>query len=81
MGRITHMAMCTNNNRRLARFYKIVFGWDEVWNPFQNSPHAFYIGDGYFNLNCLQIRPVRRSQSRRPASEIAGVPGLSLTAK
>jgi catechol 2,3-dioxygenase-like lactoylglutathione lyase family enzyme len=51
------MAMCTNNNRRLARFYKIVFGWDEVWNPFQNSPHAFYIGDGYFNLNCLQIRP------------------------
>ena len=57
MGRITHMAMCTNNNRRLARFYKIVFGWDEVWNPFQNSPHAFYIGDGYFNLNCLQIRP------------------------
>lgn len=56
MGRITHMAMTTNNNRRLARFYKLVFGWDEVWNPWQNSPYAFYIGDGYFNLNCLQIR-------------------------
>jgi catechol 2,3-dioxygenase-like lactoylglutathione lyase family enzyme len=51
------MAMCTKNNRRLARFYGIVFGWDEVWNPLQNSPYAFYIGDGYFNLNCLQIRP------------------------
>jgi len=56
MGRITHMAMTTNNNRRLARFYKVVFAWDEVWNPLQNSPYAFYIGDGYFNLNCLQIR-------------------------
>jgi catechol 2,3-dioxygenase-like lactoylglutathione lyase family enzyme len=56
MGRITHMAMCTKNNRRLARFYRIVFGWEEVWNPVQNSPHAYYIGDGYFNLNCLQIR-------------------------
>ena len=56
MGRITHMAMCTKNNRRLARFYRIVFGWEEVWNPVQNSPFAYYIGDGYFNLNCLQIR-------------------------
>ena len=56
MGRITHMAMCTKNNRRLARFYRIVFGWEEVWNPVQNSPYAYYIGDGYFNLNCLQIR-------------------------
>jgi catechol 2,3-dioxygenase-like lactoylglutathione lyase family enzyme len=56
VGRITHMAMCTKNNRRLARFYRIVFGWEEVWNPVQNSPHAYYIGDGYFNLNCLQIR-------------------------
>jgi catechol 2,3-dioxygenase-like lactoylglutathione lyase family enzyme len=56
MGRITHMAMCTKNNRRLARFYRIVFGWEEVWNPVQNNPYAYYIGDGYFNLNCLQIR-------------------------
>jgi catechol 2,3-dioxygenase-like lactoylglutathione lyase family enzyme len=56
MGRITHMAMCTKNNRRLARFYRIVFGWEEVWNPVQNSPYAYYIGDGCFNLNCLQIR-------------------------
>jgi catechol 2,3-dioxygenase-like lactoylglutathione lyase family enzyme len=56
MGRITHMAMCTKNNRRLARFYGMVFGWKEVWNPVQNSPYAYYIGDGYFNLNCLQIR-------------------------
>lgn len=65
MGRITHMAMCTKNNRRLARFYKTVFAWEEVWNPVQNSPFAYYIGDGYFNLNCLQIRPggAREKQS------------------
>jgi catechol 2,3-dioxygenase-like lactoylglutathione lyase family enzyme len=57
--------MCTKNNRRLARFYRMVFGWEEVWNPVQNSPHAYYIGDGYFNLNCLQIRPggAREKQS------------------
>lgn len=49
--------MCTKNNRRLARFYGFVFGMREVWNEFQNSPYSFYIGDGYFQLNCLQIRP------------------------
>jgi catechol 2,3-dioxygenase-like lactoylglutathione lyase family enzyme len=27
----------------------------EVWNEEQNSPYAFYVTDGYFNLNCLQI--------------------------
>ena len=48
--------MCTKNNRRLARFYGIVFGWQEVWNPVQNSPYAYYIGDGYSHLNRLQIR-------------------------
>jgi catechol 2,3-dioxygenase-like lactoylglutathione lyase family enzyme len=30
---------------------------EEIWNSFQNSPYAFYISDGYINLNCLQIRP------------------------
>lgn len=57
MGLIRHMAMCTKNNRRLARFYYYIFGMEEVWNEFQNSPYAFYIGDGYFQINCLQIRP------------------------
>jgi catechol 2,3-dioxygenase-like lactoylglutathione lyase family enzyme len=28
---------------------------EEVWNEEQNSPYAFYVTDGYFNLNCLQI--------------------------
>jgi catechol 2,3-dioxygenase-like lactoylglutathione lyase family enzyme len=28
---------------------------EELWNPIQNSPHAFYLTDGYVNLNCLQI--------------------------
>src|SRR3954469_23609233 len=56
MPELTHMAMCTKNHRRLARFYNIVFGMEEVWNEEQNSPYSFYIGDGYFQLNCLQIR-------------------------
>jgi catechol 2,3-dioxygenase-like lactoylglutathione lyase family enzyme len=56
VGSITHGAICTKNNRRLARFYHLVFGLDEVWNPVQNSPYSFYMGDGAFQLNVLQIR-------------------------
>jgi catechol 2,3-dioxygenase-like lactoylglutathione lyase family enzyme len=56
MAEIQHLAMCTKNNRRLARFYHYIFGFEEVWNRFQNSPYAFYMSDGYLNLNCLQIR-------------------------
>ncbi|MPZ76616.1 MAG: hypothetical protein GEU77_08825 [Deltaproteobacteria bacterium] len=56
MPEIRHMANCTHNNRRLARFYRLIFGMEEVWNEEQNSPYAFYMSDGYFNLNCLQIR-------------------------
>lgn len=55
MPAIRHMAICTDNNRRLARFYRLILGMEEVWNYEQNSPHAFYVSDGYFNLNCLQI--------------------------
>jgi len=40
MGEIRHMAMCTKNNRRLARFYNRVFGTQEVWNKYQNSPYS-----------------------------------------
>ena len=57
MVKIGHLAMCTKNNRRLVRFYRLIFGMEEVWNPYQNSPYAFYIGEGRINLNCLQIRP------------------------
>ena len=55
MPKLTHMALSTKNNRRLARFYEIIFGMEEVWNEAQNSATAYYIGDGYFQLNCLQI--------------------------
>lgn len=56
MAKIRHMAMCTKNNRRLARFYQSVFGLEELWNEKQNSPYSFYTSDGYINLNILQIR-------------------------
>jgi predicted enzyme related to lactoylglutathione lyase/catechol 2,3-dioxygenase-like lactoylglutathione lyase family enzyme len=57
MAEIQHLAICTKNNRRLARFYQLIFELEESWNRFQNSPYAFYMSDGYLNLNCLQIRP------------------------
>jgi len=56
MAEIQHLAICTKNNRRLARFYHYIFGLEEAWNRFQNSPYSFYMSDGYLNLNCLQIR-------------------------
>jgi hypothetical protein len=43
MSEIRHMANCTNNNRRLARFYRLILGMEEVWNEEQNSPYAFYV--------------------------------------
>ena len=64
METIRHMATCTNNNRRLARFYRLIFGMEEVWNEEQNSPHAFYVTDGYFNLNCLQIHQTMAERKR-----------------
>jgi catechol 2,3-dioxygenase-like lactoylglutathione lyase family enzyme len=64
MDAIRHMATCTNNNRRLARFYRLIFGMEEVWNEEQNSPYAFYVSDGYFNLNCLQIHQTMAERKR-----------------
>ena len=64
MPAIKHMAMCTNNNRRLARFYQLVLGMEEVWNAEENSPYPFYVTDGYFNLNCLQIYPALAEEKR-----------------
>jgi catechol 2,3-dioxygenase-like lactoylglutathione lyase family enzyme len=64
MNAIRHMANCTNNNRRLARFYHLIFDMQEVWNEEQNSPYAFYVTDGYFNLNCLQIHQTMAERKR-----------------
>ena len=41
MPAIRHMAICTDNNRRLARFYRLIFAMENVWNFEQNSPYAF----------------------------------------
>ena len=64
MDTIRHMANCTTNNRRLARFYRVIFEMEEVWNEEQNSPYAFYMTDGYFNLNCLQIHQTMAEKRR-----------------
>ena len=64
MASVRHMANLTKNNRRLARFYKLIFGMDELWNEWQNSSAAFYVTDGYLNFNVLEILPVMS----RPAS-------------
>lgn len=64
MAPVRHMANLTKNNRRLVRFYRLIFGMEELWNEWQNSSAAFYITDGYLNFNCLEILPVMS----RPAS-------------
>lgn len=43
--------------QEVGKVYHLVFGMKEVWNQYQNSPYSFYIGDGSFQINCLQIRP------------------------
>ncbi|MET0502297.1 MAG: VOC family protein [Candidatus Binatia bacterium] len=57
MNAIRHLATCTNNNRRIARFYRTIFGIEELWNDRQNSPYSFYITDGFINMNCLLVHP------------------------
>ena len=52
---VRHMANLTKNNRRLARFYSLIFGMEGLWNEWQNSSAAFYITDGYLNFNCLEF--------------------------
>jgi len=58
MAPVRHIANLTKNNRRLARFYSLIFGMNELWNEWQNSSAAFYITDGYLNFNCLEILAV-----------------------
>lgn len=77
MAQLRHMAMCTKNNRRLARFYRLIFGMEEVWNENQNSATAFYIGDGYFNLNCLQIHSGSGRAKMVDGREILPDPGIN----
>lgn len=55
MPQIRHVATCTNNNRRIARFYRLIFGMEELWNDKRTHPYAYYITDGYVNLTCLQF--------------------------
>src|SRR5215467_9757909 len=81
MEAIRHMATCTNNNRRLARFYRLIFGMEEVWNEEQNSPYAFYVTDGYFNLNCLQIHQTMAETKRNVGTNHFGLPIGSLAEK
>lgn len=76
MAAITHGAVVTKNNRRLARFYHFIFGLDEVWNEFQNSPYSFYMGDGYFQYNVLQIRPGSSYNKFVDGKEVMPSPGL-----
>ena len=57
MNAIRHIATCTRNNRRIARFYRLIFGMEELWNDRQNSPYSFYLTDGFVNVNCLLIHP------------------------
>ena len=66
MAFVRHMANLTKNNRRLARFYRLIFGMDELWNEWQNSSAAFYTTDG----NAVKFahesgRAERRFQSAR----------------
>src|SRR3982751_2455879 len=57
MNAIRHIATCTRNNRRIARFYRLIFGMEELWNERQNSPYSFYLTDGFVNMNCLLLHP------------------------
>jgi catechol 2,3-dioxygenase-like lactoylglutathione lyase family enzyme len=60
MARIQHIAICSQENEKLAAFYKESFGMVEVKrNPPEGGegPVVIYLSDGYINLALLPARP------------------------
>jgi catechol-2,3-dioxygenase len=60
MAQIRHLAIKTENPAKLAKFYKEVFGLEELHRP-RGADGPVYLTDGYFNLAIL---PNADQQSR-----------------
>lgn len=52
MAQIRHLAIKTENPAKLAKFYKEVFGLEELHRP-RGEDGPVYLTDGYFNLAIL----------------------------
>ena len=57
MARIGHIALLTNDQPKLAQFYKATFGMKEVHrHAAQGGGEAIYLSDGAINLAILPAR-------------------------
>ena len=69
MARIKHIALRTPDPEKTARFYKEVFGLEEVGR----ARTGFYLSDGYINLAILQCAEQGTGASPRDVSGYAGI--------
>lgn len=56
--KIRHIAICTEDTPKLAKFYQETFGMEEVarQQPNDDGQTAIYLTDGYINLAILPAR-------------------------
>lgn len=57
MARIRHIALCAEDQPKLAEFYKTTFGMTEVFkHDSAGGGEAIYLSDGHINLAILPTR-------------------------
>ena len=56
MAKIKHIALATQNAEKTARFYKEVFGLEEVGKIDGENAEGFYLSDGDINLAILNFK-------------------------
>jgi catechol 2,3-dioxygenase-like lactoylglutathione lyase family enzyme len=56
MGKIKHIAIATQEPEKTAKFYKDVFGLEEVGQVSNDNAEGFYLSDGNINIAILRFK-------------------------
>lgn len=56
MGKIKHIAIATQEPEKTAKFYKDVFGLEEVGRVSSDNAEGFYLSDGNINIAILRFK-------------------------
>ena len=56
MGKIKHIAIATQEPEKTAKFYKDVFGLEEVGQVSSDNAEGFYLSDGSINIAILRFK-------------------------
>ena len=56
MGRIQHLAIASQEPEKLADFYKVAFGWQEIHRLDNPRCHGVVLSDGAINISVLKFK-------------------------